>query len=232
MGVFAAQATTAEGHDSAAVGQPIGLALTAAKRPSTFNSMSTVSPYDEKSSIQFTLYGMPPVPACLDARGRTRPGEVQKVGRRTCTRRAAYVRRRVCTDGVQPHRLDGGENKSYTATLVEPAAATEAARYITADGDMQATVDRPTQPRVVIELGPAGVHPVTAAIVTGGTYDEIADFDPAISCITNEWDPYPVEAWTCAGGWWPSTSRDGVDRGRSQRAGAEAHGDCQPAPAH
>ena len=57
IGAFADQMTTAFDAD-AAKGQPIGLALAEAKRQ-YLGSLSAITPYDEKSSIQFAMYGMP-----------------------------------------------------------------------------------------------------------------------------------------------------------------------------
>ena len=72
-------------------------------------------------------------------------------------------------------------------------------------GDAEATVGTPIQPRMVIDLGPAGSNPVKSVIVTGGTYHDYSGFDPAISTVTTEWsDPTP-ELQLATDGWWPSS---------------------------
>ena len=64
VGIFADQAstadqaTTADDPATAGTGQPIGLALAAAKRQ-YLGSLTALTPYDEKSSIEFEMYGMP-----------------------------------------------------------------------------------------------------------------------------------------------------------------------------
>ena len=54
---FADQATTWDAQGTTS-GQPIGLALAAAKRQ-YLGSLTAITAYDEKSSVEFTMYGMP-----------------------------------------------------------------------------------------------------------------------------------------------------------------------------
>ena len=224
IGTFADQATTADA-DSPAVpgtavstpgrpetGQPIGLALAAAKRQ-YLGSLSAVTPYDEKSSIQFTMYGMPQYRLPCDTHEPTQGLESSFVNAQS----ASY-------DGqleAQPFTLtvvDAGEpDRTYSATLME-SSVDPTARYLTANGDSQATFGRPIQPRVVIDLGAAGGDPVKAAIVTGGTYVDVPAFDPAISRWTYEWEVDVKEFQVSTDGWWPAkpvtvrTIGSGADR--------------------
>ncbi len=204
VGTFADQATTSDDSD---VGQPIGLALTAAKRQ-FFNSMSAVTAYDEKSSIQFTMYGMPQYRLPCTTHLPPAVGGVVKAD--------PVVPPAATFDGAFPTTSfnltvsdpDGDVNKIYDdplPLLIEPATDTQTARYITVDGDSQSTTDRPTQPRMVINLGPAGDTPVTAAIVTGGTYADYPDFNPAITSVTSGWNTDAEESSAYADGWSPAT---------------------------
>ena len=196
MGRFADQVTTST---DAALGQPIGLALTTAKRQ-YFNDLTAVTAYDEKSSIQYTMYGMPqyrlsctthepagigevqwPVVQTVDVEGTP---TLQPVDPPAATFDGAFPTTdfKLTVSGLSADGTEG--SRTYEAKLIEPAADTRTARYITVDGDSQSTPDRPTQPRMVINLGPAGDTPVTAAIVTDGTYIDITDFNPSITSVT------------------------------------------------
>ena len=216
IGTFADQATTADAVSSAlGSGQPIGLALAAAKRQ-YLGSLSAVTPYDEKSSIQFTMYGMPQYRLACNAHPPV--DGVQGIG--VTNPASAGV-----SFGFQPRPFnltvsDAGVDTPYSVQLKE-ASTRSTARYIAAGGDTQATADRPIQPRVVIHLGSGGSAPAKAAIVTGGTYVDIPNFDPAISRWTYEWEGNVKELQVSSTGWWPvnpvTVSTIDKPNGREQR---------------
>ena len=203
MARFADQATTSNDAD---VGQPIGLALTAAKRQ-YFYSLSSVNAYDEKASIDFTLYGMPQYRLPCKTHPFSAAWTVQKAD--TTVPEGATFDGHFETTDFNLDVLDTGANLTHTfddAKLIEPSTSTQTARYITVDGDAQATVDRPIEPRMVINLGPAGDNPVTAAVVTDGTYTDYPDFDRAITCITAAgYETSGQESLASADGWSPAS---------------------------
>ena len=217
IGTFADQATTADEASGAVpeTGQPIGLALAAAKRQ-YLGSLSSVTPYDEKSSIQFTMYGMPQYRlACT-----THPpvDGLQSFG---FDPQAASFDGAIPSTPVTLTVADGTATpRDYTVTLKE-VSRSRTARYLAASGDCQATSDRPIQPRLVIDLGRVGTNPVKAASISSGTYTDYAGFNPAISRWTNEWEVGPIEFQVATKGWWPASpvtlSTIDTPRGREQR---------------
>jgi hypothetical protein len=199
VGTFADQLTTSQA--GLATGQPIGLALAMAKHK-YFTSKSSVTPYDEKSSIQFTLYGMPQ----YRVKCRTHQAATGLRGTGATTPASATFEGHFEPTTLSLNLTDEDETlPPITTQLVEPNSSTTTARYITSNGDAQATAGRPVEYRLVYDLGAAGEHPVTAAIVTGGKYVDIPDFDPAIGHAANEWEANPAEPQICADGWWPSS---------------------------
>ena len=223
IGLFADQITATSSGDR----QSIGLALAAAKQQ-YLGSLSTLTPYDEKSSIQFTMYGMPQYTlAAPAAPEQTTTGSVQKSATAKAvsagleqfdTARAASA----APEQTQPsgptstQQASGTCPPTFTVTIEEEGKAPRDVpadlvlndagangEYVTANGDAQATADRPIQPRLVVDLGLSDVR-ITAARVTAGSYVELAPFDPAISCWTTEWEPNPVEVQVSTGGWWPA----------------------------
>ena len=204
IGLFAEQITTTSGGGR----QSIGLALAAAKRQ-YLGSLSTVTPYDEKSSIQFTMYGMPqytlatPAQPTMPSAGRSAAPTAASAGLEQPHAPASKP-----AGGTILHRFivtiedEGQPPRQVSADLVLNDAGANG-EYVTADGDAQATADRPIQPRLVVDLGVNDVR-ITAARVTAGSYVERDPFDPAIACWTTEWETYPVEFQVSTDGWWPA----------------------------
>ena len=204
IGLFADQITATSGDGR----QSIGLALAAAKRQ-YLGSLSTVTPYDEKSSIQFTMYGMPQYTLAAAVQPVT-----PSASRSAVTTTASDDLEQV--DAPASAQVDGTSLHTFTVTIEEEGQlprqvsadlvlndAGANGEYVTADGDAQATADKPIQPRLVVNLGVNDVR-FTAAQVTAGFYVEREPFDPAISCWTTEWETYPVEFQVSADGWWPA----------------------------
>ena len=199
IGTFADQMTTTV-DANAAKGQPIGLALAEAKRQ-YLGALSAVTPYDEKSSIQFAMYGMPQYRLACDAHppvgGMTVVGVVNPGSAGLDLGFPDTPFNLTVSDVGKPDKL-------YPTVQLREASTAATARFITADGDAQATADRAIQPRVVVNLGVGGDDPVKSAIVTGGTYVDYAGFNPAISRWTYEWEVDPQEPQVWTDGWWPS----------------------------
>ena len=204
IGLFAEQITATSGGGR----QSIGLALAAAKRQ-YLGSLSTITPYDEKSSIQFTMYGMPQYTLAAPAQPTTpsaRNGVATTAASDGLARPSAPASGRAGSTLL--HRFtvtieeEGQPPRQVSADLVLKDAGANG-EYVTADGDAQATADRPIQPRLVVDLGLNDVR-VTAARVTAGSYVERDPFDPAIACWTTEWETYPVEFQVSTDGWWPA----------------------------
>jgi alpha-tubulin suppressor-like RCC1 family protein len=210
IGTFADQARTSDA-DSPAVpstsatapgrpetGQPIGLALAAAKRQ-YLGSLTTITPYDEKSSVQFTMYGMPQyrLPCKTQA-----PAEgLQSSGFNPQS--ASYDGHLEPKDFVLTVVDAGKQDKTYEPVKLVESSVDPTARYLTAGGDSQATFGRPIQPRVVIDLDSTGGNPVKSAVVMGGTYIDVPAFNPAISRWTYEWETNAKEFQVSTDGWWP-----------------------------
>ena len=230
MGTFADQATTADDashpstNDTPVTGQPVGLALAAAKR-AYLGSLTTVSPYDEKSCVQLSMYGMPqyrlecptphdPVAAGLDAASGNGPATAGlKMGVRLAATDQSVTAPQSFTlnivDGDTPLRpitvnLDAHSGTGTYADGTYYAATNDASVNPSVQADCQATVDRPVQPRVVVNLGSGGVDPVRAIVVTGGSYTDLPDFNPAISRVTNDCEQNVEEFQVSSDGWWPS----------------------------
>jgi len=202
IGRFADQITQADGS---AGGQPIGLALAAAKR-AYLGSLSAVTPYEEKSSIQFTMYGMPQYRLPSTATQPPAPaGGLQAAAEQAPAKSAAKASAKqagTVPTAVTLTVVDGGTTRTYTVPLAQVNAGAAGA-FFTAGGDAQATADRPVQPRMVVDLL-AGSNPVKAAFITGGSYVDVTQFDPAISAWTTEWEVSPQEYQIATSGWWPA----------------------------
>ena len=188
IGIFADEATTAGADtvlDDNNVGpaQSIGLALAAAKRD-YLGSLSTMTPYDEKSSIQFTMYGMPQYRLVCKAH---QPDATTSTGVNNAASASFSLRGFQQTEQEEAlfpatfelHIDDGTpEGRTVRATLDEVAGSDGSSRYITADGRDQATSGKPIQPRIVVDLGSEGGQPVKSVIVTDGSYVDILGFRP------------------------------------------------------
>ncbi|HJW76162.1 MAG TPA: FG-GAP-like repeat-containing protein [Thermoleophilia bacterium] len=208
VGLFADQMTTADGS-AGGQGRSIGLALAAAKRQ-YLGSLSVVTPYDEKSSIEFTMYGMPQYRLPAD---KTHPasgyGALQPAAATTPASAGLVSGAQQPSASPDSFELtvdDGGVLTTYSAVLEERTGADGTSRFFSADGDTQTTADRPIQPRVVVDLGTTDTRPATAALVTGGTFVDLPEFNPAISRWVNEWQVDPQEFQVATKGWWPATT--------------------------
>ncbi|MFC1984080.1 PKD domain-containing protein [Chloroflexota bacterium] len=153
----------------------IGEALVSAKQTYRI-STSTWTAYDDKSSIQFTLYGLPQYSAVVNE---------------------------TTTQSVSSQESSSGGNVTlggYDLQIVN----TDNGGYYTADGDAQATAFRPVQPRIVIPLSVDSAGPVHGAILLSGNFNDIPDFDPVITRPTNEWELVSEEIQLLPPSFWPA----------------------------
>ncbi len=207
--------------------------MAAAKRQ-YLGSLSSVTPYDEKSSIQFTMYGMPQYRLPHVTQEGTSEIVPQTLTRAASSRLLKSAEEAAaqgdipfpagCIVEIVDPAQTGPRFVNATLEMVEADATS---RYVTAQvegsdqPDTQATADRPIQPRIVIDLGAEGADPVKAAVLEEGVYADIDPFNPAISRWTNEWEVNVGEFQVAADGWWPASpavvSTIDTPSGREQR---------------
>ena len=241
---LADQATTADGatvqEDDATpareeTGQPLGVALAKAKAQ-YYCSAASLDPYDVKSIMQTTLYGMPQYR--LECTTHEAPQPVQSSGLRSMAKvpldggaagvGGAGVPLIDPASGTQATLqltvVDGGQRTTYDAVPLYEEVTADGSHIIKAAVpnttilDSESTPDRPTQPKVVAILQ-ADTNPVKSAIVTEGTYFKLPDFNPQMAVWT-EGEHSFAEALESADGWWPEPqvkvrtveSVDGVDQ--------------------
>jgi hypothetical protein len=145
--------------------------------------------YDEKVSIQSTLFGLP----------------MYKVAPPDNALIAAIESLQAQPEGTYIGDLTlivDGDPDPPIIPLVEVTAGDDGS-YITADGDVQVTAGRPIQPRVVQNLDGES-DPVHGVILTGGLFTDLVPFDPVISRPNREWESSAPELQICLPSDWPS----------------------------
>ena len=164
----------------------VGEALVAAKQ-SYRTSTSTWTAYDDKSSIQFTLYGLPQYSVAvneeitpLSALSQESVGDGEVISGQVILRDYDVV--------------------NYNLEVVD----TDSGDYYTADNDAQSTAFRPIQPRIVVPLIGIPTNPVHGAILLSGDFDDEHDFDPVITRPTNEWELVSEEIQLLPPSFWPA----------------------------
>lgn len=162
----------------------VGKALTAAKS-SYLSSLASMTPYDEKSSIQATLFGLPMYQVKVPAG----TGTVQ-----------AVVSSVPVEETFSLTVEDGGVAATTTHSVEE--VSTGQGTYFTADGDTQVTAFRAIQPRVVVPVPPG--DPVRGVIIRSGAYNDTPGFNPVISLPTQDWLLDDSEPQTCLNAFWPA----------------------------
>ena len=151
-----------------------GGALVTAKQR-YLNSLSTMTVYDEKSSIQTTFYGMP-----------------------------QYTVLPIVVESTSQATEQASVDTAQIAPVLTEIVTTDGS-YYTADGDAQSTAGRPIQPRVVIDLDTDPINgPVHGALILGNSFQDIEPFDPVITRPTTEWESDTAEPQTCLPSHWPS----------------------------
>ena len=157
----------------------MGKALISAKQL-YLSSTSPLTVYDEKSSIQATLYGLPMYRVMVSNPSAGGP---------------------VPSGSNTLSITDSGATTTIPYTL-QPMISTNGT-YYTANGDAQATAGRPVEPRIVKLLNNTGGN-VHGVLLTAGTFTDTAGFDPVINRPTNEWELNPAEPLTALPSFWPA----------------------------
>ncbi|MBI4297409.1 MAG: hypothetical protein HY676_02625, partial [Chloroflexi bacterium] len=212
-------------------GANAGQALVNAKQL-YLSSLSAMTVYDEKSSIQTTLYGLPmyqikPTSASFTAAAATsstggnltltiNDGTSQTTlhGLSMYQIQAAGVGAAAVasssTGGNLTLTINDGTSSSTTNHSLQ-LVTTPSGSYYTADGDAQATADRAIQPRVVTSLASNDSGPVHGVMLTNdiapnvaATFSDTSEFDPLIARPTIEWERDAEERQICLPSFWPS----------------------------
>ncbi|MDP3879300.1 MAG: PKD domain-containing protein [Dehalococcoidales bacterium] len=171
---------------------PAGKALLDAKR-TYLSSLSAMTVFDEKSSIQTTFYGLPMYRLNVDAVSAS----TTTAGTGSGSFSAAS------TQFQSSSTVTVNEGTDYVRQEVNTVNGT----YFTADGDAQATAGRAIQPRMVIPLGEGGTSPVHGVLLSGGTFiteSSSPNFDPVIARPTVEWEANPNEPQIYLPSFWPA----------------------------
>jgi len=163
----------------------VGNAFAAAKYL-YLGSLNVMTVYDEKASIEATLFGLPMYKVVVAADpGSITPLQTQETG-----------------PSFSLTIQDGAAETTTTHTLQEVNAGTDGS-YYTADGDSQATAFRPVEPRVVTPIS-SPLGPVQGVLIKSASFTDISPFDPVIALPTDEWQSGGDETQVCLDGWWPS----------------------------
>ena len=191
MGVFAQELLQSD--------ETVGDALVAAKQR-YLSALSTVTPYDQKSSIQFALYGLPQY-------------RINEIGVAPGVNLSAPSQ---STDTIDANGYtgsltieDGSASNTYTYNLepVDPPSGWYfTARLASTDyRDYQPTPFRFVEPRIVIPLGLGGDTPVRGVVVKSAQFIDIGNFDPVTVLPRTEWDVGALEPQIAFSNFWPST---------------------------
>ena len=172
----------------------IGNALRDSKE-SFLLSLLSMTAYDEKSSIQLTMFGMP----MYRVEVPNTPGSITPLQAETSS------------DPFTLNVQDGATTTTTTHSI--ESVNTPNGTYLTAAGDAQITAFRPIQPRVVIPI-PSG-NPVQGVLIKSGTYTDEAGYDPVISLPSQDWLLDNQEPSTCLNAFWPAVPAavNGLDPG-------------------
>ncbi len=163
-----------------------GGALVTAKQ-SYINGKNAKTVYDEKSTIQTTLYGLPMYQLNVPQSGGS-------------------LTTAAVPSGLTLTIFDG--DPSPTVTVVPYQEVTTAdGTFIAADGKASSTAARAVQPKVVLEdvTQPLDV-PVHGALLFGGAYEDldVPPFNPVIARPAKDWDVNVLEPQVCLQSFWPS----------------------------
>jgi len=147
-------------------------------------SQTSMTAYDEKSSIELTLFGLPQYEVVVpEGSGSVTPLQAEA--------------------SSQPFSLTVQDGATTTTTSHGIAPVdTPNGRYFSADGDAQATAFRAIEPRVVIPIPPG--NPVQGVLIRSGTFTDTPGFDPVVSRPTQEWLIDDQEPNTCLDAYWPA----------------------------
>ncbi len=180
----------------------VGLALAQAKQE-YLGSLSALTPYDQKSSVQFALYGMPQY--SLPTTGTA----ASTVGSSSASLAAASVTDFRLTLAESFRGSDAWEPVDDPALPIVDRSSLSlvdavTGQYIEADLRSEATADRPIHPVVPVDLSDRPLGPAHGFVYKSGEYPvELSPFNPAISRITNEWEIDEAEFQVATSEFWP-----------------------------
>jgi PKD repeat protein len=158
----------------------IGNALRDSKE-SFLLSLLSMTTYDEKSSVQLTMFGLPMYRVQVpETAGSITPLQAEE-----------------SPDSFTLTVDEGGP----TSHIIEPVN-TSNGTYLTADGDSQVTAFRAIQPRIVVPL--TGLTRARGVLIKGGTYTDEPGFDPVISLPSQDWLLDDQEPAVCLDAFWPA----------------------------
>ncbi|MBP7694544.1 MAG: hypothetical protein KA764_21665, partial [Anaerolineales bacterium] len=171
-------------RDTSAGPQTVGRAVLTAKQL-YFNQLpaGAFSSYDEKVLGEFTLYGLPMLGVRLPAAGP-----------------AAQPAERVAAAFTNP--LPVNLVFTYTAHV----SARGRGQYYSLpepDGGVQVTGGQPLQPRWSQDVSQAGPVSAQGVLLTGGTFTEVAGFDPVIAEILTDTTAGAEPLFPNTASWWP-----------------------------
>ena len=160
-------------------------------------ALGTITNYDQKVSIEMTLYGLPHYQAVTPA-----------------TVAAASAIQTQLKSLASSHVSPGPGLTSVETQTIEPVFE----RHSTASGSYDAGYDglaggtpdyetvpgRPIMPRIVVDLAPLAEGPVHGAILVDGSYTLEDPFNPWIGVPMLEWTEVPPEAQVCLPIYWPT----------------------------
>lgn len=160
-----------------------GGALIEAKKDYILSQAATTV-YDEKSTIQTVLYGLPMY--------------------RVQTAAAPNLRAANIVAPAGDVTIDITDGLTTTTTSVPRDEVTvDDGTYFTAGGDYQATAGRAVQPRVALDVDATGAV-AKDVLIFGATYSDIEGFNPLIARPTNEWEDGATEPQPCIESFWPA----------------------------
>ncbi len=172
-------------------------------------ALGTITNYDQKVSIEMTLYGLPHYQAVT-------PATV-----------AAASAIQTQLNSMAAITLPAGPGATYVETLtfapVLDRRAASGGSYDAevgySDGDYETVPGRPIMPRIVEDLAALDEGPVHGAVMVSGAYALEDPFDPWIGVPMIEWTEVPPEAQVCLPIYWPTPvklnsigSDDGLDQ--------------------
>jgi hypothetical protein len=178
-------------------GTTVGEALVGAKQY-YYSSTSPWTVYDEKSSIQFEMYGLPQ----YTVKHGEESSSLTSMGSETSSE-----------DPSLDLTVEDGE-AVYSRNPYLQLVPTSSGSYFTADGDSQDTAFRPVQPRVVVDdlptielpLEEGQLYPAHGVLLTGGQFQFFDEkgFDPVITRPTTDWELNVTEKQLLPPTFWPS----------------------------
>jgi alpha-tubulin suppressor-like RCC1 family protein/sugar lactone lactonase YvrE len=185
-------------------GATVGSALTASKQRYV-TSLAAMTPYDEKTSIEFTLYGLPqyrvtteagPLSRTVASGGSMASASLPKQGATLLSTEPSGTFTLSISD-------EGGAAIASEHTLM--ANLTDSGAYLTADGDAQASDSRPIQPRIVVPIEHTTQGDVHGVLLGDGSFSESDGFDPVIARTSDASDDGAPENTTVSDGLWPAS---------------------------